>query len=230
MPVLPAMPPYDLTRDSAGVRDLRHVLRDTGVTVDLVYPFTMTGRTIVADFEPALAAAAELGAPLANVLCYDREPQRRVERLGELAALAAGHGIALAVEFYAPSQVASLVAALDTVAAVACDGVGVTLDLLHLMRAGEWPLMASRLADPAIRIVQVSDGPGAMAADRIEWEAGLQRWLPGEGGFPIAQVLAGMDASVPVSVEVPQQSAIEAGIPMLDRVRMAVAAMTRAQG
>ncbi|MCP3733489.1 sugar phosphate isomerase/epimerase [Sphingomonas sp. RP10(2022)] len=225
MPVLPAMPVFDLVHDAGALAATRRAVRDAGVTIDLVYPFTLTGRTNVADFAPALAAAAALGAPLANVLCYDRDPARRIDRLAELSVLAAGYGVGLAIEFYPPSQVGSLASALDTIAALGRSDVGVTLDLLHLTRADEWPRMAARLADPAIRMVQVSDGPRSMPADRIEWEGGIQRWLPGTGDFAIADMLEAIDGAIPVSIEVPQQSAIDAGRPILERAQIAVASM-----
>lgn len=227
MPVLPRMPAYDLIKDTAERRATRAALAANGVVVDMVYPFTMTGRTDVAAFGPALAVAAELGAPLANVLCYDRDPVRRVEKLEQLAILANSHGIGLAIEFYPPSQVRTLAEALATVEAVGRGDVGVTLDLLHVMRGGDeqasWPL----LSRPCIRIAQVSDGPADRPADRIEWEAGIQRMLPGEGVFDIAGFAAAVPAGVPLSVEVPQEAAAEAGRSMLERARDAVAATRR---
>jgi len=222
MEVLPRMPEYDLVKNQAARRETRAVLDANGITVDLVYPFTMASRTVVADFDGALAAGAELGAPLANVLCYDRDPIRRVERLGELAELAATYGIGLAIEFYPPAQVRTLAEALATLDALGRPDAGVTLDLLHVMRSGAMEESMALLGDPRIRIAQVSDGPGTIPADRIEWEAGAQRLLPGDGTFPIERFLAGLRADVPISVEVPQDAAIADGVPSLLRARQVV--------
>ncbi|MBN8848089.1 MULTISPECIES: TIM barrel protein [unclassified Sphingomonas] len=222
MAVLPAMPDFALIGDTPERRATRDAMRTGRVTLDLVYPFTLAGRTDVAAFEPALETAAWLGGRLANVLCYDREPARRVEKLAALAELAGGYGIALAVEFYPPSQVGSLLEALALVEAAGRADIGVTLDLLHLQRAGEMPGALPLLADPRIRIAQVSDGPLAIAADRIEWEAGNERQLPGDGVFDIAGFVAALAPDCPVSVEVPRQSALDAGRSMLDRARRAV--------
>lgn len=227
MAVLPAMPEYSLIGTSPERRATRDAMRNGGVVVDLVYPFTMAGRTVVADFEPALEAAAFLDAPLANVLCYDREPTRRIEKLAELAELASGYGIGLAIEFYPPAQVRTLTEAMATIDAAARTDIGVTLDLLHLVRGGSMPGALSELADPRIRIAQIADGPANMPPDRIEWEAGLQRLLPGEGAFDIPSFVAALAPDVPVSVEVPQEGAIMAGVPMLDRAHNAVAATRR---
>ena len=228
MAVLPAMPEHDLTRDRAALRETRAVLDANGISVDLVYPFTMAGRTVVADFTAALEAGALLGAPLANVLCYDRDPTRRSEKLIELAELAASFGLGLAIEFYPPSQVRTLAETLDEIAQTGRSDIGVTLDLLHVIRGGEAEASFALMHDRHIRIGQIADGPATMAADKIEWEAGIQRLLPGEGAFDVAAFVRALDPAVPLSVEVPQQAALEAGVPALDRARAAVEA-TRAR-
>jgi sugar phosphate isomerase/epimerase len=98
----------------------------------------------------------------------------------------------------------------------------VTADLLHIMRGGDAEASMALLSHPAIRIGQIADGPADMPTDRIEWEAGIQRLLPGEGAFDIPAFVAALAPQVPLSVEVPQQSAIEAGFFALDRARAAV--------
>ncbi|MEC3948260.1 hypothetical protein [Sphingobium sp. HWE2-09] len=108
MAVLPAMPPYDLVRDASARRTMRDTLAATGMSVDLIYPFTVAGRSLIADFAPALEAGADIGATLANILCYDRDPARRSDNLSALAELAAGFGIGLAIEFYPPRRCAPL--------------------------------------------------------------------------------------------------------------------------
>ena len=227
MAALPAMPDFALIGDTPERRATRDVMRAEGVTLDLVYPFTVGGRTDVSSFEPVLETAAWLGGRLANVLCYDRDPARRVERLAALAELAGGYGIGLAVEFYGPSQVASLTEALATIDATGSGDIGVTLDLLHLVRAGEMPAALPRCADRRIRIAQLSDGPPVLAGDQIEEEAGTDRLLPGEGAFDIAGFAAALAPGCPVSVEVPRRSVLDAGVSPLDRARQAVEA-TRA--
>lgn len=227
MEVLPAMPSYDLVTNLAERRETHALLDDLGLTVDLVYPFTLAGRTLIADFEPALEAAAQLGAPLATILCYDRDPARRVDNLAALARLAAPYGIELAIEFYPPSQIRTLADALATIDATSSDRIGVVLDMLHVMRGGALAESLPLMGDPRIRMVQLADGPAEMAADRIEWEAGLQRLLPGEGTFDWQALLAPLPAAALFSVEAPRQDAIDRGVPAEERARQAVEA-TRA--
>jgi sugar phosphate isomerase/epimerase len=159
MAVLPAMPSYDLAQDRIARRETRAALDAAGIVVDLVYPFTVTGRTTIADFTGLLAVGAELGAPLANVLCYDRDPIRRSEKLAELAELAASFSIELAIEFYPPSQIRTLADAVEEIGRTGRTDVGVTLDLLHTMRGGAVADSIALLKDRRIRIAQIADGP-----------------------------------------------------------------------
>lgn len=223
MAALPAMPACDLVTDAAERRATRAAIAAGGLGVDMVYPFVLAGRTVVAEVEPLLEVAAMLGARLANVLCYDRDPARRAGQLAALADLAGRYGIGLSLEFYPASQVRTLRDALATAAASGAD-IGVTLDLLHVMRGGDAAATMRLLADPRIRIAQLCDGPAQVPPDRRDEEASLQRCLPGEGHFDIAALLAGLRPGLPVTVEAPQQAALDAGVPALERARRAVEA------
>lgn len=221
MEVLPAMPPYDLVRDAQALRRTRDALAATGVSVDLIYPFTMAGRTNPQDFAPALETGAALGAGLANVLCYDRDPVRRTEKLIELAELAATYTIALAIEFYPPSQVRTLADTLDEIDRTARTDIKVTLDLLHIMRGGDIDASMALLDHPSIAIAQISDGPATIDPTQIEWEAGIQRLLPGQGSFNIRAFLNTLNPNTPLSIEIPQQNAINLNIPPAQRAKIA---------
>ena len=230
MEVLPAMPPYDLVRDPQALRRTCAALAATGVKVDLIYPFTMAGRTDPQDFAPALETGAALGAPLANVLCYDRDPNRRSERLIELAELAATFDIALSIEFYPPSQVRTLAQALEEITRTGRSDIKVTADLLHIMRGGEAQESMALLNHPAIAIAQISDGPASIDPDTIEHEAGIERLLPGQGMFNIATFLNALNPNTPISVEIPQQNNINAGQPPQLRANNAVKAAKTVMG
>jgi sugar phosphate isomerase/epimerase len=213
MEVLPALPDYDLIRDPAALRATRNALAATGVKIDLIYPFTMAGRTNPQDFAPALETGAALGAPRANVLCYDRDPVRRTERLIELAELAATFDIALAIEFYLPSQIRTLRETIDQIERTGRSDINITADLLHIMRGPEPEQSFALLKHPAIAIAQIADGPATINPDTLEYEAGIQRLLPGQGAFNIPQFINALNANTPLSIEIPQQNNITAQNP-----------------
>jgi sugar phosphate isomerase/epimerase len=209
MAVLPQMPAFDLYGDAAARRALRAHMEASGVALDLAYPFTLAGRTDVADLEPALACAAELGAGLVNALIYDRDAGRRLDKLGSFGDLAAKHGLAVALEFFPVSQVRSLAQALELVTAVGQAGrVGVNADLLHLMRSGG--SVAELAAAPAEMILygQIADGPTECVDHTPDEEASSARLLVGEGVFDVAGFVQALPAGGPISIEIPRNAAI----------------------
>lgn len=208
MDVLPLMPKFDIYADRVARAELWRVMCDLGVALDLAYPFTLSGRTEVAAFSTAMECAAELGAGLINALLYDREPGRRLERFGAFCDLAGSFGLRVGVEFYPPSQVGSLAAALDLVGAIGRPGkVGVNADLLHLMRSGG--SVAELAAAPAQYVLygQVADGP-ATAPEDADYEASSARMLCGEGAFDVAGFVRALPEGCPISVEIPRNHAM----------------------
>jgi sugar phosphate isomerase/epimerase len=98
-------------------------------------------------------------------------------------------------------------------------GAAVLLDALHIQRGGS-TLDDVRALEPAlVPVVQICDGPLTtpkelelpaalplgMTADGsvLQVEARALRKVPGEGEFPLAELLAAVPASTPLSVEVP---------------------------
>lgn len=228
MDVLPLMPKFDIYGDLSARRDLRRQMDDLGVALDVAYPFTLAGRTNVQDFRMAMECAADLGARLLNTLIYDRDPVRRLDTFGAFCDLAASFGHKVGVEFYPPSQVGSLAAALGLVQAIGRPGsVGVNADLLHLMRAGE--SLADLAKAPAEYILygQLADAP-ALAPDDLDFEASSNRLLAGDGAFDIGGFVHALPKGCPISVEIPRNHAVTAGVSRHERVALAVDSVRRA--
>lgn len=231
MAVLPRMPQFALHGDTPERRETKARMADTGVTLDVAYPFTLAGRSEIASFAPALETAAELGAWAVNVLAYDREPARRVEKFGAFCEAASGFGLKVVVEFYPLSQVRSLGEAVALVEAVGAPGrVGVNVDLLHLVRSGDDVATLAAAAPEWILYGQYCDGPEAQEALSWDFEASSQRLLPGEGAFDLAGFAAALPPGCRASVELPQDAALAAGAPQIARARSAVDGVRRAIG
>ncbi len=228
MAVLPLMPAFDIVRDRRQRSALRSCMDDLGIALDVAYPFTLAGRTRVEDFSAAMECAAELGAGLLNVLVYDRDPARRLDTFGQFCDLADGFGHRVGVEFYPPSQIASLAAALELAGTVARPGhVGVNVDLLHLMRSGGTLAELATAPAGAVLYGQISDGPAEPPRD-LEHEASAARLLPGAGAFDLRGFVAALPEGCPISVEVPRDAAVQSGEPAETRVSRAVEGLRRA--
>lgn len=227
MDILPRMPHFELLGATAERRETRARCDALGVGIDLVYPFTLTGRTNVNTFMLALETAVYLGARAVNVLLYDRDPARRLDVFGGFCALAAAHALEVVVEPYPASQIASLAAAIDLVGHPLPGRVGVNLDLLHFNRSGG--NVAELAASPAglIRYAQYCDGAATVERSQWEWEASSQRLLPGAGAFDLAAFACALPRDVRASVELPQEDALLRGVPAVERGRRAVTAVRR---
>ncbi|MBU6393026.1 MAG: TIM barrel protein [Sphingomonadales bacterium] len=228
MDVLPLMPRFEIYTDLSARRDLKLRMDDLGVALDVAYPFTLAGRTNVEDFKVAMECAAELGAFVLNALIYDRDEARRLDTFGAFCELAAGFEHRVGVEFYPPSQIGSLAAALSLVQAIGRPGrVGINVDLLHLMRAGE--TIADLAAAPPGTVLygQIADGPAERPGD-LDFEASSQRLRAGEGVFDIAGFVKALPPGCPISVEIPRNDAVASGVPRRERVALAVGSVRRA--
>jgi sugar phosphate isomerase/epimerase len=81
------------------------------------------------------------------------------------------------------------------------------------MRGPEPEQSFALLKHPAIAIAQIADGPATINPDTLEYEAGIQRLLPGQGAFNIPQFINALNANTPLSIEIPQQNNITAQNP-----------------
>lgn len=229
MEVLPHLPQFDIYGDLAQRREFGQRMKDLGISFDLAYPFTLAGRTEIDNFKRAMECAAELDAQLLNALMYDRNPERRLDKFGQFCDLAKSFGLRVGVEFYTVSQVRSLADALELVSQIGRPGeVGIVADLLHLMRSGG--SIEELAAAPAEYILygQICDGAASCPDDQLDYEASSERLLPGEGVFDLKGFAAALPEGCPVSVELPRNSALEAGVPVAERVRLAVEGVRQA--
>lgn len=220
MSVIPHMPPYDLVRDKSARNVTKTALADYGVTLDLAYPFTLTGHSKPEDFNSAMDAAADLGAKAINLLVYDRDEERRVGTVSAVADMALQRGMDSVIEFYPSSAIKSFDAAAHLVRAVGRQGLGVNVDLLHLYRSGGSVAELSG-AEGVIRFAQLADGLLTSPEDP-DFEAGRNRTIVGGGELPVEAFLKALPQGVPLSLEVPRDAEIDAGLSKVERAARAV--------
>jgi len=231
MEVLPLMPQFALYGFTEEARETRARMDAMGIALDVVYPFTLAGRTEVDRFREQLETAAWLGAGAANVLLYDRDASRRFDNFAAFCGLAQEFGLDVVVEFYPPSQCPSLSAALDIVTRLnQPNRVGVNVDLLHFMRSGGTLQALAEAPEAFIGYAQFCDGAMVCDQEALDVEASSQRRLPGDGVFDLAGFSAALPPTVKVSVELPQNNALRAGVPVTERARRAADGVRRVWG
>ncbi|WP_413804540.1 sugar phosphate isomerase/epimerase family protein [Streptomyces sp. OE57] len=194
--------------------------RATGVSVLDVEAFTLDGARGPADWTPALAAGAALGARLLNVIGADPDPSRLQDSLAALVADASAFGIRPCLEPIS-YQCVNTVAAAMRLAQVT--GAGIMLDVLHFVRAGGTIADLEALPTEIVEVVQLCDGPSSVPdlptpaqlplgqsldGSPRQLESRSHRLAPGAGAFPLAEILRALP-DVPISVEVPNVALVE---------------------
>jgi sugar phosphate isomerase/epimerase len=202
--------PGDLARsrafpsiDRTGLGEMQAALRAHGVRVTNVEFFPVTPAMDWAKLEAGIVLGAELGAD--RIVCHIHDPEdtRAVESLGQLADLAAKHGLGVGIEFMGLTPCcASIERAAWFVDQVSRPTVGIAIDCLHLIRTGGSAADINAIPPARLSYAQICDAKGLHRSDDYLAEA-LDRELPGDGDLPLAAILAALPGDLPLDVEVP---------------------------
>jgi sugar phosphate isomerase/epimerase len=207
--------------------EMLHRLKDNNVSVTNLEFFPLGPQVDVNAFAGALELGKELGGKRAVTHVHDADEQRVVDRLGRLCELAARFELDVGLEFLGLSAAcASLERAVDLVEKARQPNLGIGVDPLHLVRTGGTP--AEILAIDACRFsyAQLCDGLHlARSTDYLD--ECFNRTLPGDGCFPLRELMCALPASVPLDVEVPSETLKAQGMPALQRATAAVEASRR---
>jgi sugar phosphate isomerase/epimerase len=214
--------PYGYPVDRAAIKAR---LADTGVRVLDVEVFRLTGETKVADFEPAIAAAAELGAGHLLVHGADANETRLAETFGRLCDLAARHRLVANLEPMPWVDVSSVAKALRVLHGARRANSGLLVDAIHFYRAGDRVEDLTSVPREYLRYAQFCDARRERPADMQELirQARADRLMPGEGGLDLGRLVRALPAELPLSLEIPYAKPI----PALERARRAREATLR---
>lgn len=194
-------------------------LDDTGIRVRDIEFLSLDGHTGREAWLPMLEAGAALGASTLNLAGQDPDTSRLADALAELVSDAAAYGIIPALEPISYNAV-STVGQASQLASDA--GAHVMLDPLHIQRGGSTSGDVTQLDPSLIPVLQLCDGPfdvpnsieikeplpRGMTADgeprKVESRA--YRLPPGDGEFPLVDLIRSAPAGIPLSLEVPNAS------------------------
>lgn len=203
--------------DKPRIAALRRRASDQGIRIFEAESFGLDGDTRVRDYLAALEAAAELGASCIVSGGIDPDEERLAKNYAELAELAQGFGLVMAIEFMPIRPMKSMADALRVIGKVRHPNARILIDALHLARSGGTPQDVSRVDPALIAYVQLCDAPQP-ALQQLTEESRRGRLHPGEGGLPIAQLLAALPVDLPISLEAPH--AYLGHLPAHERLRL----------
>jgi sugar phosphate isomerase/epimerase len=220
-----ATPAEQLPDMSPGSPTSRHTLArlaETGVQVADIEFLSLDGSTDRETWLPMLEAGAVLGATTLNLAGQDPDSSRLTETLHRLVEDAAQFSMTPALEPISYNAVSTVQQAADIASAV---GAHIMLDPLHLVRGGSSAEDVAALDPAMIPVLQFCDGPAVLPDDlavtaplprgmtaeggALKVESRARRLPPGEGDFPLEQLLRAVPADVPISIEVPNAELVE---------------------
>ena len=180
-------------------------------------------------------AAVRVGARNVLVASRDTDDERVAQRLRELAerldrsAASGAADVRIVLEFLPILGVRTLPQALAIISAADHSRIGLLVDSLHLSRAGHLPADLDGVARRLMPYLQVCDAPVVphdASIPALLHEALHARLLPGDGGLPIAVLLAAVP-DVPISLELRSQQLREDYPDAVERARVVRLAMQR---
>jgi len=220
---LSAFPKQVLT--SAMLGDCLRALDDNAVKVHAIEAFELVSAEAIESFRPAFELGARIGARAALFYHLGGPGGGEAAELLALAAQVAGEfGLGVNIEPISMGQTRSLREARDLIRAAGVDA-GIVYDTLHLIRSGGSPRDLDEIDPALIRHVQIDDGAAKLSDEEALAEASGERLFPGQGDFPLEDLLRSVPRDIPWGIEVPSIRAAAAGKSPLAHAREAMAAM-----
>jgi sugar phosphate isomerase/epimerase len=216
---------FNLSPGSTDFRELRSALAATGLVISTLDPFLMLPEINFDNIRRNLDIGASLGARAINVVILDPDQSRQVDRLGQLFVLATERKLDLVIEAYTLSEIRTAADALTLADAVSSE-IGLTIDALHVRRAGGCWTDVVCLPQERIRYVQFSDGP-SNPPDDLGYEATFERAPPGHGELDLLSLFPLLPRTALISVEAPATKLKSDGVSPLARAERLSKAMRR---
>jgi sugar phosphate isomerase/epimerase len=219
---------WPMLGDTRVARETRSRLADTGIGVLDVELVMLRPTLDTAGVLAVLDAGHALGARFVLTLGYDTDEARLTDHFAWLCAAAAERGLRPGLEFMKYSPVQTLSAAVRIVRAAGHPAGCVLIDALHLQRSGGNVADLAGVEPELLPYGQLCDGPLNPVwppDDLARTESRSGRLLPGDGEFPLAELVAALPAGGALSVEAPV--AALAGLSPIERAHRARAAVDR---
>jgi sugar phosphate isomerase/epimerase len=222
----PALFPLPLVNQN-NAKACADALADTGVAVGPLEVFDLKSAEAVESYRPALELGARLGAKTASAINVSNQDSVAVgalfARLGEIAA---GYGLGVTLEPLAMFATSTLGQARDIIRASGVDG-GIVLDAFHLVRMGGTAADVRSMGPGLIRHIQLCDGPASVSEEQAHYESVNERLYPGDGEFPLLELLRDAPTDITWGVEAPSRRRAESGVSAQEQALEVIAAMRR---
>lgn len=172
---------------------------------------------------------ADLGAKDVLSVGYDPDAARGAESFARVCEEALQRGMGVLLKPVSFRAVSTLKQGEDLVRRFGNERSGLVVDILHVYRTGGSVADIGKIETRFLRYGQICDGPLKLAPDKRGEESRLQRAVPGEGEFAIAEFIRALPEGIPLGIDVPLADRAAQGMSPLDRARLCVEATRRIQ-
>jgi len=126
-------------------------------------------------------------------------------------------------------ETSTLAQARDIIRAARVDA-GIVLDVFHLVRKGGTVADVRAIEPGLIRYIQLCDGAASVSAEQMRYEASYERLYPGDGDFPLVELLSDASTDIAWGIEAPSRRRADSGMSAEAQAKEAIAAMRRTVG
>lgn len=208
-------------------RECAAIIADTGIEVIALEVFDLHSLDGVEQARPLLEMGARLGGKAALAINYSNADRAEAaDILAAFAEAASTFGLATNVEPVCGGQSQTLAEVEDLISRSGAD-IGICFDPHHLIRAGGGLTELQAVPPGLIRYTQVCDGPILQPPEIVATEAVCERLYPGDGQFPLLDLLRAAPRDLPIGIECPSLSRAQAGMSAADQAREAMAKLKR---
>jgi len=217
----PGDPLVDVLGEPQIIREIGARLKNSGVRLLDIEAIWISPTTDVETLRHPLEVGAELGAQYVLVVGFDEERERLLERFSRICDIAKPLGLIVMIEFITYCSIKTIGEAARLVADSGRENAGVLIDTLQFFRSGASPSELDDYEPSLFRYMQLCDGRSTppQTLDERRNEARRDRLLPGQGELPVANLLARLPSTIPLSVEAPTRDLY--GLPFREQGRIA---------
>jgi sugar phosphate isomerase/epimerase len=224
MPGVIDRPYYSLVDDAALRRETVARMRALGVDIALLDAFPVMPGSDHAALRPTFDILGELAVKRINTVSMDHDGERAFDQTAAIVETAKDYGVEITIEPCPGLWIETIDQALALIARIGAPHFKLLIDTMHIARAGTTADDLARI-DPALfGYIQISDSPMIAQSPGDYIAAALtDRLVPGDGVLPLVELIAALPADLIVSAEVPMRRLDAAGVPVAERVAMALA-------
>ncbi|MET0983937.1 MAG: TIM barrel protein [Steroidobacteraceae bacterium] len=218
---------WDLSGDTPNRRELKRICQAEGVSIASADPFFVRSEADIAGSRRALESAAWLEAGAVTLIVMESDMARLRELMAGFCAVANEYGLDVLHEHSPRMPLKTVTSALTLQRSLDASNLRLVVDALHFFRGANAlsDLVAVR-ADEIARI-QLCDAPLNVPSQGGGYEAFYERKIPGEGVFPLHDLLAALPEQLEIGMEVPLWQMQNEGVQAAERVQLIVDATHR---